>query len=205
VRYEFRPLAAWPDPVTRDRQRGPFSAPWSKTLALLGRETEYLGARIVVLQVDAPAGQIRNDGMLYARARVDFPGVRIAFNSVHGPLTYATDRYDHWQNNVRAIALGLEALRAVDRYGITKRGEQYRGWTAVEAKPAEMSREQAAEFLAEQSGRRWPARTILTDSDVLGRAYRAAALNHHPDVGGDRYEFDRLTKARDLILTGATS
>jgi hypothetical protein len=205
VRYEFRPLAAWPDPVTRDRQRGPFSAPWAKTLALLGRETEYLGAQIVVLQVDAPAGQIRNDGMLYARARVDFPGVRIAFNSVHGPLTYATDRYDHWQNNVRAVALGLEALRAVDRYGITKRGEQYRGWTGIAAEPAAMTPERAAEFIAEQSGRRWPARSILTDPDVLGQAYRAAARNHHPDAGGVAAEFDRLTKARDLISTGAAS
>lgn len=46
-------------------------------------------------------------------------------------LVYATDTCVLWQHNVRSIALGLEALRAVDRYGITKRGEQYAGFTGA--------------------------------------------------------------------------
>lgn len=41
-----------------------------------------------------------------------------------------------WQINLRAIALGLEALRKLDRYGITSRGEQYTGWRAIEATPS---------------------------------------------------------------------
>lgn len=43
-------------------------------------------------------------------------------------LVYATDVCEYWQHNVRSIALGLESLRAVDRYGISKRGEQYAGF-----------------------------------------------------------------------------
>lgn len=43
-------------------------------------------------------------------------------------LVYATDACRYWQHNVRSIALGLEALRAVDRYGISRRGEQYAGF-----------------------------------------------------------------------------
>lgn len=199
MRYEFRPLVHWPDPVTEDRRSSPFKAAWSKTLTLLDRETTWLGAELVVVQVDAPAGQIRQDGMLYARARVDFPGVRIAFNSVYGPLTYATDRYHGWQDNVRAITLGLEALRAVDRYGVTRRGEQYRGWTAVEAKPAEMTRERAAGLLAEHCGGRFTAQQILGDPSALALAYKLAARRTHPDFGGDAAEFDRITRARDLI------
>lgn len=46
-------------------------------------------------------------------------------------LVYATDVCDFWQHNVRSIALGLEALRAVDRYGISRRGEQYAGFRAA--------------------------------------------------------------------------
>jgi hypothetical protein len=46
-------------------------------------------------------------------------------------LIYATDACELWQHNVRSIALGLEALRAVDRYGITRRGEQYAGFRAA--------------------------------------------------------------------------
>lgn len=46
-------------------------------------------------------------------------------------LVYATDACAFWQHNVRSIALGLEALRAVDRYGISRRGEQYAGYRAA--------------------------------------------------------------------------
>jgi hypothetical protein len=46
-------------------------------------------------------------------------------------LVYATDVCAFWQHNIRSIALGLEALRAVDRYGISRRGEQYAGFRAA--------------------------------------------------------------------------
>ncbi len=87
-----------------------------------------------MLQIDIREQALRLDGGLRANARpVDFPGVRISFESKHGPLTYATDTHEFWQHNVRGIALGLQALRAVDRYGVTKRGEQYTGWKALPA------------------------------------------------------------------------
>ena len=34
-------------------------------------------------------------------------------------------------HNLRSIALGLKALRAVDRYGVSRRGEQYAGFRAA--------------------------------------------------------------------------
>jgi len=43
---------------------------------------------------------------------------------------------EDWRHNVRSIALGLEALRAVDRYGISRRGEQYAGFRAALASGA---------------------------------------------------------------------
>lgn len=46
-------------------------------------------------------------------------------------LVYATDACVLWRHNVRSIALGLEALRAVDRFGISRRGEQYAGFRAA--------------------------------------------------------------------------
>jgi hypothetical protein len=52
-------------------------------LDLLARETEMLGAGLVVLQVDVRDGEIRRDGMLAARAKVGFPGVRVSFDSRH--------------------------------------------------------------------------------------------------------------------------
>jgi hypothetical protein len=209
MRWELRPLGPWIGPVTSDRAGSHrFRAAWDDTLGLLARETEHLGAQVVVVQVDVLAGDIRRDGMLRANAKVGFPGVRVSFDSRYGPLTYATDAYEQqagwampaWQANVRAIALALQALRAVDRYGVTRTGEQYRGWAAIEAGPtAGMTTDEAARVLARACGGEWTVEQILTDREARARAYRAAARLTHPDTGGDPAQFQHVTAARDLL------
>lgn len=202
-RYEIRPLGPWIGPVTEARQSSArFRAPWLATLYQLQDETGLLGAQLIVVQVDVTEGDLRRDGMLRANAKVGFPGVRISFDSLFGPLTYSTDRYDSWQANVRAIVLGLEALRAVDRYGITKTGEQYRGWTAIaNSSLAPMSRQEAARFLVADMHSAFTADQVLADADAAQRAYRIAALKHHPDrPGGNADLMVRLTAARDVLL-----
>lgn len=213
MKYEIRPLGTWTDPVTADRRGSHvFKASWSDTLGLLSYETEQLGATLVVIQIDVTDYQVRRDGMLRADAKVGkFPGVRVSLDSRHGPLTYATDAHEQqhswamagWQANIRAIALGLGALRAVDRYGISRRGEQYRGWTAIAQRPAEMTRLQAAEFIRHWTGiDDWPitAQMILADPGHREQAYRLAAKRAHPDVTGDDGDtMARLNQARDSL------
>lgn len=201
MRYEIRPLGTWIGLRTPDYQRrSQFRAPWRRTLELLGAETDKLGVHLVVLQVDVRAGDVRRDGMLRADARIGYPGVRVSFDSRHGPLTYATDVYTDWQANVRAVALALEALRAVDRYGVSKSGEQYRGWAQIEAGPA-MSAEQAARVLA-VAGTGTPSE-MLADPAARTRAWWAIARKHHPDVAGDDPHaaqlFRRARAAKDLL------
>lgn len=60
----------------------------------------------------------------------DFVAIQAAIDPTKR-LVYATDCCEFWQHNVRSIALGLQALRAVDRYGISRRGEQYAGFKAA--------------------------------------------------------------------------
>lgn len=203
MRYEVRPLGHWTDPVT-DPRRGAtaFRATWADTLKLLERETEHLGATTVVIQVDADETDIRRDGMLRARARVGHPGVVVSFQSAHGPLRYATDTYEDaswstsltgWQANVRAVALALEALRAVDRYGVTRRGEQYQGWAALPAGPAPAfgSADEAHRWMREQAD-------LGTGADPV-RLYRHLARRMHPDAGGNPADWERLTAAHELV------
>jgi hypothetical protein len=163
MRYEFQPIGNWTDPVTDDRPICRFRASWPDTLALLDRETEKLGAQLVVVQVDVARGAIRRDGMLRADARAYFPGVRISFDSRFGPLTYATDQFNDWKDNVRAIALALEALRAVDRYGVNRRGEQYTGWLQIEAGP-NLDAEAARALLDGYGGERAALRATHPDT-----------------------------------------
>lgn len=195
-------MVTWNRPETVDRQSAArFRARWDDTINLLTREVEHLDGGHVVVEARVDPSQIRRDGMLRASARVTFPGVRLWFASRHGPLEYATDAYDHWQANIRAIALALQALRAVDRYGVTRTGEQYRGWTQLAATSAEsgMTIDEAALVLA--TAAQMPGSTILGSVEAVQRAYKAAARTAHPDAaGGSADAFRLITTARDVLL-----
>ena len=165
---------------------------------MLGKELEKIKASKFVIQIDVPESQIRNDGLPYSKARPIFQGVIIAFNSKFGHLKYLTDSFDDWRENLRAIALGLEALRKVDRYGITKRGEQYKGWKQLPAAANISDINKAAEFISSHSG--ISVDGILRSRDHAVVAYRRAARKLHPDKGGDKELFNRLQKAKGLLL-----
>jgi hypothetical protein len=150
--------------------------------------------------VDLPESKIRLDGLPYSTARPDFQGVILSFKSKFGYLKYLTDEFDDWQDNIRAIALGLEALRKVDRYGITSKGEQYTGWKALPSGEGEVyDRDTAAAFIAKYSGLH--ESDIITKCDAFKVAYRNAALKLHPDKGGDPALFNQLQKAKDILTS----
>lgn len=201
TQWQIEPLGTWASPVTKGRASSRrFSASWYNTMELLTDEIEKLGLRgSVAVRVDVQRGDIRLDGMLRANARVGFPGVVVSFESKYGPLSYATDAYDSWQANVRAIALSLQALRAVDRYGVSKSGEQYVGWRALESGCT------APVFATADEAERW-LRSIAdlpNRSLSLKELLRIAVRICHPDVnGGDRTMWDRYEAARKLLEAG---
>lgn len=178
MRIRCRPLTAWPAEFSRTRHRtNPFTAPWSTTLGLLERELRHLRASEVVVELALREDEIRLDGWPRSTARPGHPGVIVSFDSRHGPLRYGTDAFPHWQANLRAITLGLEALRRVDRYGIGKRGEQYVGWRALPAGITD---------LAERGHR------LIDEAGGIS----AALKRHHPDHGGDPDDFAAVQAAR---------
>jgi len=205
--FTFRPIDKWPGELTRHRQRARFSASWGRTLALLNHELHRLGARNVVLQVAMRESDIRLDGRPRAKARADHPGIILAFASRHGPLKYTVDTYDRWEDNLRAIALALEALRAVDRYGVTKRGEQYTGFRAIEQHTGSgfESAEDAAVWMERRyDDYRQPGDAMVTREEILDGladdAYKFLARKLHPDAqGGSHEEFVKLQDAIAMI------
>ena len=178
-----RPLDSWPEPFDAERSRrpSPFSAPLSETAYRLGVELRALEARDAILEVAVDPADFRRDGYPRAQARGRHPGVVLSIPaSIHGPLRYFTDEFDGWQENLRAIALSLEALRRVDRYGVARRGEQYRGWTAL---PAGSAQEEQLE-----RGRR-----LIREAGSVSAALQA----HHPDRGKDPEDMIAVLAARD--------
>lgn len=175
----FRPIDVWPYPDTRPRRsRWTFKAPWSKTLALLERELDFIDGHNVVLGAMFREQDLRLDGMPRSGAQVPaHPGIELSFDSPHGRLVYASDACEWWEHNVRSIALGLEALRAVDRFGITRKGEQYAGWKALPAGESDLAA-RGHKLIAEHGG-------VVEALKVT-----------HPDHGGDPDDFRAVQAAR---------
>lgn len=209
MRVTFRPLTAWPHPETSPRRsRYFFKASWESTLELLQREVRMLEGDAVILGAFFREIDLRLDGMPRAGALVPpHPGIEISFDSRHGRLVYATDAYDHWQANLRAIALGLESLRAVDRYGVTRKGEQYAGWRALEAGAGSVhlpaTLDEAKRVVCEAAGIAFvTTHAIWSDRSAVRSLIREATRAAHPDTGGDDEMFQRVQAAR-TILEGA--
>lgn len=199
MNYTFRPIENWPRPKNKSHKRAVFRSRYGQTLQLLEKELRYIQARKIVIQIDIPESQIRLDGLPYSKARPIFQGVIVSFDSKYGPLRYMTDVFDNWQDNLRAIALGLEALRKVDRYGVTKKGEQYVGWKQLPAGTDSVNDlHSAAAFVAEHSD--YTPLDILSNDETRKKAYRIAAAKLHPDKGGDIEEFKKLQKAKEYLF-----
>ena len=199
--YTIRPVSDRTN-FTGKHQRSAFDTPWPVTERLLLAEVRHLQGRNLVVEIDVSEADIRVDGRLRANARPASPGVRVAFESKHGPLVYATDRFNHWQDNVRAIALGLEALRKVDRYGITKSGEQYAGWKALPSgsgqSASHMTADEAWGVLGSFDER--PIAEQQRAPEGLQRAHRRARAFAHPDRhGGDRTLWDQVEQAARVL------
>lgn len=151
-------------PVEKDR----FGSKYGQTLSLLERELRCLDAVSIVIQ--AGYRQVRNDGWPYSSAKADHPACTLQFISRRRPLAFQGWQYSSFEANLRAIALTLEALRAVERYGVVS-GQQYEGFRRLEAPAPADPAAAAREFFARHA----PGMGIH-------EAYRALRRRFHPDT-----------------------
>jgi hypothetical protein len=192
------PIGEWPEVLTANRQVSKFSATLSDTLTLLDREIYHLvdtkaQQESAELLIAIPPGAFRVDGRPYANAKAEHPGVIFSIDSPYGHLSYPCDTFTTWQDNLRAIALALEALRKVDRYGVSKRGRQYRGYLAIEATAT------PAGFTTASDAHAWLIE-LVGATDLPGVPQPALVLRKaqritHPDMGGDLATFQRVSLA----------
>jgi hypothetical protein len=213
------PIERWPGERTKERRdhrfRISYEASWGRgsrsgvdwraTTNLLARELEHLSAKDILLQMAVGDRDIRNDGWIKANARPSHPGVILTFESKYGPLSYPCDTFTDWQANVRAIAKALEALRMVDRYGVTRRGEQYRGWKQLPpagGSTATMTAEVAANLIADviMAEVGVSPEELLDNVGDFRQAYRDAAKRVHPDTPtGSTTAFQLLQEAKAVL------
>jgi hypothetical protein len=145
-----------------------------------------LGGRNLILSTNVP---VRNDGLPYGSG-VSEPqdrGAAVYFQYKDKPVTMACDRFFRVSQNVRALALSIECIRALQRYGASELMERaFRGFTALEEK----GREHWREVLD------LPREGIVTAEQVESN-FRALAKVMHPDAGGDAEAFQAIVIARE--------
>ncbi len=152
-------------------------------LSRLMGELSRLGARGVVVSTNLA---YRADGMPYARQSkvLDDPGVAVYFQLKGRPHALACDRWTSVADNMAAIAGHVEALRAVDRYGVGSLEQAFAGYRALPA----------------QASAWW---TVLgfderpTDLATVERRHQVLTRQHHPDLGGSSTTMAKINAARD--------
>lgn len=195
--------AKWPGrkrPAFWKPKRSPFKGHnWSRIEKELLEEIARINGRDVSIALDIRnPGHFRQDGGIRADARPVTPSVVLTFTRPDGKkLVFPCDAYAFWQDNIWAIRLSLEALRAVDRHGVTAGDQQYEGFAALPpGSNGKMSEDDARALIAELSGIEASA---LAFQSVLTMALRTARSKAHPDAGGSTEKFQEVEEAAKVL------
>jgi len=202
----FKPISAWPLKPTPGYMRlhSRFKAGWQATLDLLERELNHLNAKDINIEGFFSSNEIRNDGWPKSSARPTQPGVILSFAVKRGRMVMPCDKYTDWEANLRAIALTLEHLRAVERYGVTtEQQEQYTGWLRLPAAGASDEAAECAKILIKHACVGYTTSQVLASQSVFDSVWREAVRRTHPDTNASRDGADirNVITARDRIKT----
>jgi hypothetical protein len=189
LRYPLHYPTGWSR--TKFRQRSQFDPKGNRTFAQardeLLRQLKLLRASKVILSTNIP---LRQDGLPYAKFRQpDDPGVAVYFNLNNKPRVLACDAWDKVIDNIWAIAKDIDAQRGRLRWKVITVEQMF---PVYELPDADRSKPWW-EVLGISRHANW--------SDVK-EAYRDKAKKHHPDVGGDRQQWDQIQAAYDQAFRG---
>lgn len=183
-RYPLAWPAGWPR-VT-NRRTAAFKVTFEKALTELGYEIERLGGRYPTLSSNLELridGQPRRD-----KGEPRDTGVAVYFELKGKQQVFACDTFFTVKDNIRAIGLTIQALRAIERFGASSMLE--RALSAFVALPAPKS---CWDILGVQRG---------ASADAIKSAHRQKALTIHPDQGGNNDAMAELNAARDRAIRG---
>jgi len=161
----------------------------AEALDRLAIELRRLGARFELVSTNV---ELRNDGIPRSNRRdPDDPGAAVYFLLNGKPRCLACDRWDRVADNIGSIAGHIDAIRAIDRYGVGTLDQAFAGYTAA---------------LPPDPGHDWRlvlgfgAAEAVSVAAVQAR-FRAQLPRVHPDnAGGSHDAMVRLNNARDAAF-----
>ena len=183
----------WPDGWKRATSRGRplFSAgSFSRIRDSVIRQLGKRGSNIVITS-DLPT---RNDGLPYANASCEDPGVAVWWVEKGKEMVIACDRWRHINYNLSAIDRTLEALRGIDRWGAsTLVDKAFSGFAAL---PPPGGTSNGTDTVTTPALPPWREvfevpgvfEEQMSKSDLFAfikHRYRERILKAHPDHGGN--------------------
>lgn len=193
--YPLQWPEGWPRTPSYKRGQARYKVEINHAVDELHRSLGLLGALSgsIVLSSNVPPrnalGTPRNDG-----STVSDPGVAVYWTTkAHGERVMACDRWSSVRENVRAIGLAVDGLRAIERAGATQILERaYSAFGALPASSTAATKRPWWEVLG-------VPQTALAAFDVtmLDARYRDLARKAHPDAGGSAEAMTELNQARD--------
>lgn len=184
---------SWPASYQRtpiaSRQRSPFKVSFMMAVVDVNRQLKLMGANAVVISTNIP---LRRDGLPYGSSSMPKdPGVAVYFQHRGRPVVLACDKWLRVEENMRAISLTLDAMRGLDRWGVSELLDRvFRGFIALPAPAPEEA---------------WHQVLGVTEGAPLAhieKTYRDRAKNAHPDrQGGSVDQMERLNRAIEQART----
>lgn len=146
-------------------------------------ELRRLGAQQIIISSNL---QLRQDGLPAANQSkmLSDPGIAVYFKLKGKPRVLACDKWWSAAENMAAIAGHIEAIRAVDRYGVGTLEQAFAGYAALPAQAASWF--VVLEF--DTPPRSW---------ETVEARYLDLVKKHHPDIGGNEETMAKINAARD--------
>ncbi|HUR65445.1 MAG TPA: J domain-containing protein [Chitinophagaceae bacterium] len=166
---------------TKSRINSLFKQTPENAQIFLRKELHLMGATKVILSSNVP---VRKDGYLYSdmsATKIDDPGVAVYFKYNGIDVSMCCDNYGRPWENIYALGKGIEALRGMERWGVSEFIE--RAFTGFKALP-EVKEWYEILGVNQNAGKN----EIIT-------AYRNLVKVHHPDAGGNANVFMEISDA----------
>lgn len=187
----------WPEAFERtpesDRRSYPHGFQQSRRAAfdsILDELDKMDGVRNLQVKTAAPH-TANNPHQPYKDRDPDDPGVVVYFERDGQQFAVPCDRWDNLRDNARAIALYLDAKRALDRYGVETVRSEFDTQALPEPDDAVAADPPPHEVL-----------DVAPDAPeaIVQGAFRAKVNEVHPDKGGSQEAFERVQRAREALL-----